>query len=179
MNPQRTFLAGEFFGLSLQGATQRAGIYKPEATAADRKELHVHLREHLERCLEQYSEEVDDHAHCKNIERIANSLTRRHAGLLRDNRFRIGPTQKALNLYLKYMWCVEEVARPPHCPIDSIVIKASGLPATVKWTELTRIDEYMAIVSRLRQVASPLPLAEWELREWVRSDALYLPKREQ
>ena len=171
MDLQRTFLAGEFFGLSLQGATQRAGIYKPEASEADRKEVHMHLREHLEQCLDQYKEEADDIVHCKNIERIAKSLTRRHAGLLRDNRFRIGPTQKALNLYLKYMWCIGEVERPPHCPIDSVVIKAAGLPETIKWTQFMRIEEYMAVVNRLRQLVSPLPLAEWELRAWVRGDA--------
>ena len=171
MTPQRAFLAGEFFSLSLQGATQRAGIWAEGVPEADRRELHFHLRDLLESLLDEYVRPVDDTAHAKSIERIANSLTRRHSGLLADRRFRIGPTQRALNLYLKYMWCAGEIVQPPHCPIDSLVIKAAKLPKYMNWTQMHSIKEYTNLIAALRAFAAPLPLAEWELREWVRRDA--------
>ena len=171
MTPQNAFLFGEYFGLSLQAATQRAGIWADGVPETDRRELHFHLRDLLKKTVEQYVTPVDDATHNKTIERIANSLTRRHAGLLVDHRFRIGPTQKALNLYLKYMWCAGHIAMPPHCPIDAVVLKAVKLAPPVIWTKMYSIHQYTDVIAALKAVAAPLPLAEWELREWVRRDA--------
>jgi hypothetical protein len=69
------------------------------------------------------------------------------------------------------MWCAGAIARPPHCPIDAVVIKAAKLPAGISWTKLDSIAEYADVVSRLERFAAPQPLAEWELREWLRGDA--------
>ena len=58
--------------------------------------------------------------------------------ILKDNVFRVGITQKAFNLYLKYLWClglrwIEH--EPPHCPFDRIVIGKLGGGLTA-WTKV-------------------------------------------
>jgi hypothetical protein len=95
---------------------------------------------------------------------MATVLSHRYGEALRDGRFRIGPAQKALNLYLKYMWCVGEIPTPPHCPFDSKIIYHLRGCEDVKWTKLVSLDEYMKLVRTARQEAKGRSLAEWELK---------------
>lgn len=53
----------------------------------------------------------------------AASLSSEYVSVLADGRMKIGHAQKALNLYLKYMWCAGWVREPPHCPFDRIVLQ--------------------------------------------------------
>ena len=138
---------------------------------ADRKELHWHLQDLLEKMLTQYTLPVAESTHVKNIERIVNSLTRRHAGMLQDKTFRIGPAQKALNLYLKYFWCSGHIPTPPHCPIDAIVLRAVKLSRPTAWTKINSSAEYTYIINALKEIAGSQSLAEWELAEWARREA--------
>ena len=69
--------------------------------------------------------------------------------------------QKALNLYLKLLWCLGKVKEPPHCPFDSIVI--SKLGKKLNWTELDDIQPYKDLVNSARTLAGKLSIAKWEL----------------
>ena len=81
-------------------------------------------------------------------------------------RIRIGSAQKALNLFLKYLWCIGEAPEPPHCPFDFQII--SKLPPAVRcnWTELDSIETYRALVAAAKTAAAGQSLAEWELAEY-------------
>jgi hypothetical protein len=171
MSPQQSFLLDQYFSLSLQAATQRAGVWAPLVPEAARKELHCHLQELLEKTQSQYASGVTEAAHVKNIGRIASSLTRRHAGLLFEGRFRVGPAQKALNLYLKFIWCAGYIPNPPHCPVDAVVLRAVKLSHSIRWTKIDSITEYMVVIDALKSVAGPKTLAEWELAVWARREA--------
>jgi hypothetical protein len=171
MQPQVDFLRREFFSMSLQAATQHVKVYATEATEADRQEVRDHLREHLERLETQYRAPVTEVAHVENIERICRSLSRRHAGLLHENRFPFATAQKALNLYLKYLWCLGLIDRPPHCPVDAIVLKAAKAKITKAWTKIESKAQYLQAIAELKTGANGLPLAEWELHVYNASDA--------
>jgi hypothetical protein len=96
-------------------------------------------------------------------------VVREHANALNGSRFRIGSAQKALNLYLKMLWCFDRIPAPPHCPFDRIVLSHVPDCERIKWTELDSPSEYRRIVSCARSVAGG-SLAEWELRsytEWL------------
>jgi hypothetical protein len=81
-----------------------------------------------------------------------------------------GVAQKALNLYLKYLWCWDPNFIPPHCPFDDKIIKALGaLPVGVdtKWTTSNSVPSYRAWVAAARTIAGTnQSLAEWELEVW-------------
>lgn len=92
------------------------------------------------------------------------SITREQGGSchegFRHGRFRIGLAQKALNLYLKYLWCADLAARPPHCPVDAIILAAAGIKDATPWTKLDSIDEYARLIERLRSRSAGKPRAE-------------------
>ncbi len=161
------FLLDEIFSMTLLATVQRSTTYRKDVDEKNKDDFRCALKNSLLSLSEQYRKAVSEAAHCKNIETLANSLSTRHGNTLFENRFRIGSAQKALNLYLKYLWCLKSIETPPHCPIDSIVLeelrKKTGYKSTA-WTRLDSIDEYKKIIRQVKAVAGELNPAEWELR---------------
>ena len=115
-----------------------------------------------------------DDQHCKNLEDLANTLSDEFKNILAltndEPRFRIGIAQKALNLYLKRLWCLGKIPTPPHCPFDSTILKKlERLKEPTEWTKMDEIEEYKRWVKAAREQAKAdgsSSIAEWELRHW-------------
>lgn len=148
------------------GTFQHNKIYADGVTEKDKKILQAALKRKLSELSGKYTNQVSDSAHVANIEEFANQLSVEHASVL-NGRFRIGAAQKALNLYLKYLWCIGEISEPPHCPFDLKIIQQ--LPVEfhgIKWTQLDDIGLYRKLVAAAKVCSSPASLAEWELTIW-------------
>ena len=126
-NANHTFLCDEFFSLTLMAAVQRGDVYAPEARESARKKFRSELRRKLEEIASAYRKPTAEDIHLKNICSLADRFTNSHAKTLKGGRFRIGTAQKALNLYLKYLWCLGTIPEPPHCPFDFQIIKGFGV----------------------------------------------------
>jgi hypothetical protein len=162
------FLRTQLFAMTLGATVQRNKVYISSIPDAGRAEFRSALRAALESCTDKYLTPLSDAAHEEIICSIASSLSVSHGHILESGRFRIGTAQKALNLWLKFLWCANQLPiQPPHCPFDRIIIQL--LPVAVRnytWTTLDSISEYQALVAAARQVAGPLSLAQWELRAY-------------
>ena len=104
-----------------------------------------------------------DEQHCDVIERIAAMLTSDFGPHLAGGRVRFGTSQKAFNLYLKYLWKLKAAATPPHCPIDSVVLAKVGIDGL--WTKCDSRDHYLQWIAAIRE---RLTIAEWENEAWLR-----------
>lgn len=165
VNPdQRLFILGQVFSMSMMATAQRGRVYREGVTEHERLLLRAGLQVRLEQLLPRYVHPVCDSAHLENIENLAEEMSSSGQCVLRGARFRIGSAQKVLNLYLKYFWCLGEIATPPHCPFDSLVLARVPKCQYVRWTQLDSMAEYARIVDAAREVAGDVPLAEWELR---------------
>ena len=161
------FLLNQIFSLTLQATVQRSSIYQKNATPKGKGDFRRGLERALKRLAKGYEGTVvSDATHCKNIEGLTEELTTEHANVLVGGRFRIGSAQKALNLYLKYMWCSERISLPPHCPIDAQVLAELKGCEKIRWTRLDSITKYAEIIGRAKAVAGESSLAEWELCLW-------------
>lgn len=163
-NPKQAFLLNQALLSAEIASLQRASVYTSQATDLDRRNLGQALRAILTETAEQYTKPVSDEVHVKNIVRLADAISAKCGAFLVDRHLRIGIAQKALNLYLKYLWCLEQIPTPPHCPLDSIVI--AHLPQTVQvsWTQLDNVPTYLALVAAAKEIAGGQSLAEWELK---------------
>lgn len=111
---------------SINAALQRNNVYRSESNRDHfREEWQKELRTESQRY--RHPEAVSDSEHCEIINGIADWLSAKFAHLLNAGRLRFGTSQKAFNLYLKYLWHLGEIPAPPHCPFDSIVLEALGL----------------------------------------------------
>lgn len=163
MDPQRMqFLLAEFFQLTLAATVQRAHVYAEGLSEADRAPLRASLRTKLQDLRPTYAAPAPEAQHLTNIRQLADELSAEHPLLLREGRFRIGPAQKALNLYIKYLWCAGlQNVPPPHCPFDFFVIRHLGL--NIRWTELDSMEGYQQLITAARERAHGAGLAQWEL----------------
>ena len=99
---KKNFIYYEIFGRSYNAAVQRSQTYKKNAPKKDRIELQRFLKNYLEKTvIKLYKNKVYDQKHLKVIEEISNIVSEKFSSILYQKRFRIGTSQKVLNLYLK------------------------------------------------------------------------------
>ena len=105
--------------------------------------------------------------HCNNLIEIKKWADRNFSQILSKNEIKLGVGQKLLNLYLKYLWCLDKVSKPPHCPIDRIIVNKLGLK--YNWTQINSEKEYKIIINRIKEVKKiGESIAEWEYRNYER-----------
>jgi hypothetical protein len=79
-----------------------AGVRKPATDFEAIGDFRRRLRELAYR----YAEPVSEDDHIRTVEDFANQLSQAHPGALANGRLRIGMAQKAVNLFLKFLWCI-------------------------------------------------------------------------
>lgn len=155
-------------GNSLRAALRRNHTYIPGVGFYERAALRSRWSELLREISRQYSYHVDDALHVRNIAHISDVLSNEFASILYGERLRIGTSQKALNLYLKFLWCLElNTTPPPHCPIDRLVLWQVGIVDA--WTKLDSRETYMQWIDTLRNFALAkgyVTLPDYELELW-------------
>ncbi len=162
------FLHEEILTMSLSAAFMFGRIYGPDVGERDRLTVREGVKAKLREYRPSYSDAVDEPEHVNNITELSDRLSSEFRPCLRNGRFRVGISQKALNLYLKYLWCRGEIDPPPHCPFDSRIIGL--LPPKVRqaYTKVDKVGVYEDWVSEAKKIARGKPLAEWELSEFER-----------
>ena len=169
------FLEDEFLMFSINAAIVRGKDNPTYALGCNnepnKKQLHAVLRRELRTLRPKYEKKVDDGPHLDNISALASKVSGECKSFLKDGVLRIGRAQKALNLYLKYLWCAQKIVTPPHCPFDNRVIGRLPTPfSAVAWTKIKTRDEYRELVSAAKRVAGDdVPLSVWELCEYQKT----------
>jgi len=85
---------------------------------------------------------------------------------LLEGRISFGTVQKILNLYLKYLWSINLIVEPPHCPIDSIILSHLNDYVT-RWTKMNK-EKYVRIINKINLTRGDKSIAEWELSVFSR-----------
>ena len=164
---KKQFLNDAFLSLAVNYALQRCRTYREDVEPKARHRFREALRQQLAELARQYTTDVSKDDHIENIKHLADSLSKDFAHALVDRRFRIGSAQKALNLYLKYLWCADLIHMPPHCPFDRTIIDHLPGCRHIKWTALDSIEDYKLLVEAARAQADGVPLAQWELKTYT------------
>lgn len=153
---------------ALNFAFRRNPTYSPDCSWEQRSEFRGAFALRLLALTDSYRQATSDSDHCARIVELSDSLSRTHGKALDQGRLRIGTTQKALNLFLKTVWCLDPTfPSPPHCPVDSIVLQAAGLWGS--WTKLDSISTYQDWVDGIRRHSTSRgyqSISSWELLEW-------------
>ena len=148
---------------ALKSALQqrRNKVYCSDEVGNERETFRSELRSLMRATARRYGQSVSDAEHFAAIRDISDKLSASFGSILKSGRFRYGTTQKVLNLYLKFLWRLGQIIAPPHCPVDGIVLSAAGIEG--KWTHSDNEGEYAGWIKTLKQKASPLNLAEWDI----------------
>ena len=148
---KKTFINSEIWSLTISGAFQRANVYKPDVLEKDKKDLKLMLKGYIDNAiLPSYKQgNVSDDVHIENINKV-KKYTSNFDKLLTNGQFNFGISQKLLNLYLKYLWCLDIIPEPPHFPVDRIIQEKLKYKPLIAWTKIETPNEYMSIVNFAR-----------------------------
>lgn len=175
VNDKDTFLNNEVWVLTFGAAFQRANIYNKTATQAQKKKFKNELRFYIEKLvLEEYHKEgITDEAHINNINSIVNYTINynKENDILSNGKLNFGVSQKLLNLYLKYKWCLKEIPTPSHFPVDRRIQSILKMKKIASWTQMGDSKEYEKIIAAVRDLAKTeeLSAAHYELKYFQRS----------
>ncbi|SRR5258708_8963443 len=144
-------------------------IYSARSSKEERNRFSIDLWQKLDDLNSAYNFGVSEPEHLENIENLSDDLSIMHNAALHDGRYRIGVAQRALNLSLKYWWCMDRIPCPPHCPFDRKIIielRCRGYLGP-DWTELDSIEDYYDLVCFAKNEANGEELAIWELIKFL------------
>ena len=172
------FILYEIFMLSWSAAVGRSKTYTDNINDAIKVEIKNEVKRILYNMWDDYKIKVDEDSHIKNIEFISDKVSNKFHNYLVNRRFRIGSSQKVLNLFLKYLWCLDKIVEPPHCPIDSIILEKLNIEGrkknlikkkvfSVSWTKLDSIKDYLSIIKEAKKITG-ISLSIWELKNFER-----------
>lgn len=165
MSKKENFLDEEVWVLTFGGAFQRAGVYRNDVEDNEKKAFRLAIKAYIRSLTyEQYVSGVSSDTHIENMQNFAEWTTR-YADILQGGKITLGVSQKLLNLYLKYLWCLNQIAEPPHCPFDRIIISKLDIKNAPNWTSLNNTNEYKKLVqhAEMKAMQNKMSIAEWEL----------------
>ena len=170
-------------GASLSVKNPKYPVFRSDANEMQKSKFREDLGQTIVRVSQAYKNHaVPDQAHVEAICHVADCMSQRHGPVLDRFRLRIGVTQKALNLYLKFAWTLGWMKQhPPHCPFDRKVISFLLKGQTIrevcnscdKWTQMDCVGCYWTWVEEAKRKVSAssryASIAEWELYWWSRN----------
>jgi hypothetical protein len=173
---KKNFLNNEIWMLTFGASFQRAYAYVERASEETKILFKSNTTVVVENMLVQYKiGKVTDEQHITNIKELSNS-TKQYSEIFNGGQINFGIAQKMLNLYLKYQWCLGNIAEPPHFPVDRIIqqklneqAKLKGFPKLelLPWTQFKDEKHYSKVINHARSLKI-LPPAQLELKLFKR-----------
>lgn len=158
----------EAMSSSIMAALQHNPTYSANVSMKEKEKFRETLSNEIKKHAINYYKPIPEDIHNQNIIEICKDVSLKHSAILIDSKLRIGTTQKAFNLYLKFLWCLDpNRADPPHCPIDRVVLNHAGIGGA--WTKLDSLELYMQWIARLKETATKAgfsSIQQWELSIW-------------
>lgn len=148
---KQQFIQDEVWTLVIGGAFQRANIYKDAVSETDKKHFKNKLKGYVDNLAEAYkNNSITETIHIENIEAFSD-FTTSFKSILRLGKLNFGVSQKLVNLYLKYQWCLGNIKEPPHFPVDRIIQQKLKCNPIISWTKIEQQKEYILIINKAKQ----------------------------
>lgn len=178
-NPNQTL--DKAIASAIGAAVQHNSLYRPGARPKDKMAVRCEWRKYLQSLIELYNKDsyCTDQNYEHDIENLKSLMNEKFARIFYDENhpkfrtdpgFRVSHAQKSIAVFLKHSWCMGLVNTPPQCPVDRIILSASGkqYPDT-KWGYVNTIEEHRIKVGYLLEAVqrdNENSLAEWELKKF-------------
>ncbi|MCF7837111.1 MAG: hypothetical protein K9N49_00615 [Candidatus Marinimicrobia bacterium] len=172
-NPMRT--RDKALSSAIMAAVQHNSLYRRGLSTARKADVIAAWKECLVEIAKRYRipQAVDTYEN--DIQTLRDNMNREfsdafysqpHERYHTDPGFRISHAQKSISVFLKHLWCMNDVATPPQCPVDSRILKAAGkrYPDT-KWGYVNSLADHREKIAHLIRAKGDdrKALAEWEL----------------
>jgi hypothetical protein len=173
LTKQQEFIVSECWIMAWSASVQRANLYKKGTNHPYKKivQLKSYIIKYItESLLPFYVKPCSEERHLKNIKLLIAFANKKDPGILGAQKYKYGVAQKLLNLALKYFWCAGITAKPPHCPVDRIVIEKTRFKNKLNWTQIVEEKDYLKVINEIKLLAKAEKLdpEDWELTFYSR-----------
>jgi len=155
LTKQQEFIVSECWILAWGASVQRAHLYLKGIDHSDKRIVQFKsavIRYITDSLLPSYVKTCSEEDHLKNIKSLIAFANKVDPGILGPNKYKYGVAQKLLNLALKYFWCAGIIAKPPHCPVDRIIIEKTKFKGKLNWTQIVQEDDYLKVIKEIKSV---------------------------
>tara|TARA_R110000765_G_scaffold94079_3_gene177438 strand:- start:3397 stop:3945 length:549 start_codon:yes stop_codon:yes gene_type:complete len=156
------FINKEIWMLTYGASFQRAYAYIDNASEETKRHFKTKTSGLIDNMLPQYKKgNVTDKEHITNIKEVSN-YSNHFSEIFNGGQINFGIAQKMLNLYLKYQWCLGNIAEPPHFPVDRIIQQKLNKSARQykqnqidlkPWTRFKDEVHYLKVVNHARALS--------------------------
>ena len=171
-NPKRTLDKALTSGIT--ASVQHNSLYRESLQPKIKEAVKCEWRDFLQGLVNRYATQQSEAAYERDIEALKDLMNSRFPHAFRDDRhpkfgtdpgFRISHAQKSISVFLKHLWCMGQVATPPQCPVDRVIL-TKACAKDPRWGRVNTIKEHRdrIIILKAARPNQSEPLAEWELR---------------
>ena len=169
---KKDFILNEIWMLTVGASFQRANVYSTNCSNSDKIKFKIHLKEYIANLSTSYLHEpISEDQHIQNIFQL-HEYSKTYKTILANGGLNFGVCQKLLNLYLKYLWCLDYMkSNPPHFPVDRIIQSKLKIKNPYPWTQMVDEGEYMKVIRTAKEYLKTCNidnLAELELHLYHR-----------
>lgn len=162
------FIKNELFGMSWNASVQHNKVYLENIDTKSKSAFQFFIQKYIENnIISKYENEISENKHITIIKNLIDMIEESYSHILYNGKYKVGTAQKLLNLLLKYYWCIGLIGKPPHCPIDRIILLEVGI-RDINWTEIYSIEEYKNTIRNIKEKIGEKSLSDWELEIWKR-----------
>ena len=158
------FIKDQLWNAAWRASIQRANVYSQNKNQDTLKQFRKDIKKDVLEFIDNNIDYLSEEKLMQKIESLSKKFSRDGIS------FKIGHSQKLLNLMLKYFWCLGWLKyTPPHCPVDRMILVAAKVKIngkTPSWTKLRSIVEYKDMIDQIKFNEGVQFLSEWELKEY-------------
>ena len=151
---------------SRNAASQRNRLYAEKLAEEKRLEVRHFWEDQLQQKYLKYKNEVPFKTFIKDVLEICKEMNKKFNSpeYFSETGFRISHGQKSFSVYLKHLWCLGLIEKPPACPVDRRILKIAGAPADKQsWGKTNSICEYARQVNYIKKAAGSDHISDWEV----------------
>lgn len=152
--------------MAIKSALGRNQTYskKRKVTESERTEFRKEWKRLLEELAKKYQKSCSEEVFMKDVVELKETINNKFGDFF-ENKFRISHAQKSIAVYLKHLWCLNEISEPPICPVDRTILEKVNAPEKLKaWTKVDDIKTYNDQLKVLKDKAGKESLASWEIK---------------
>ena len=175
-NPEQT--VDKAVSRAIAASVQHNSLYAPNITPEEKEAVRCAWRSFLLDIIGKYKKQQTVDEYERDILKLQEKMNTQfrdafyqtpHSKYKTDPGFRISHAQKSISVFLKHLWCMDEVDTPPQCPVDRVVLEMAGLKYDkAKWGYVNSIEEHRRKIDQLISAKDneQQSLAVWELKNF-------------
>lgn len=154
---------------AIKAAVQHNKLYVDGLPQSDREDVRTAWKDQMIFHIERLKPLITVEGFERAVEELWGHMNNQHERYFdkQSGGFRISHSQKSLSVYIKHLWCMNDIDEPEICPVDRIILSntEAKIKNDISWGSVNSMNEHRRKFSYIQKMAvdGSLSVAQWEL----------------